>query len=179
MIQFVDGDHQATVFVRVGFNCALFCGTREINGVDHERMMAQFGGAGGKCLRIQQVSDFMTHVKKRTRAFRTRLHDVIYDNAKIFTIKDAEASRLRSLMMANPFSLPEFNRRYFALLYDLGLLPSLFIKPVSYLHERERRMVFEGRDNLPNSPLVVNDKDLLQFVEVVDSYEGGKQIAAG
>jgi len=52
-------------------------------------------------------------------------------------------------------------------------MPSLYLKPTSYLHERERRMVFELRDDLTSPVVIVKDKELLQFVDVVDSF-GGK-----
>ena len=113
----------------------------------------------------------MAQVKKRMRAFRTRAHDVVYNN-KIFSMNGAEASHIRSLMMTDPFSLPNFNRQYFGMLYDVGLLPSLFIKPVSYAHERERRMVFELRDNLVAPHKLLEDKELLDFIDVVDTYGG-------
>jgi hypothetical protein len=171
-VQLVSADDQVTFTIRVGFNCAIFCGTREINGPDHERMIGQFSDSGGKCLRIRPVPDFMAHVKKRTRAFRVRLHDTIYTDAKVLTLQHSEASRLPTYLKGSP-SLDEINRRFFAELYEVGLLPSLYIKPTSNMRERERRLVFELRDDLTRPVVIVNDKDLLQFVEVVDTF-GGK-----
>jgi hypothetical protein len=170
IVQLFSGDDQVTFAIRVGFNCAIFCGTREINGPDHERMMAQFSDGGGKCLRIRPLPDFMVHVKKRTRAFRVRLHDVIYTDAKLLMLNHPEASQLRTYLKGSP-SIEQISRRFFAELYEIGLVPSLFVKPTSYMHERERRMVFELRDDL-TSPVIVKDKELLQFVEVVDVFNG-------
>ncbi len=171
-VQLFSGNDQVTFAIRAGFNCAIFCGTREINGPDHERMMAQFSDGGGKCLRIRPVPDFMAHVKKRTRAFRVRLHDTIYTDAKVLMLQHSEASRLRTYLKGSP-SIEQINRRFFAELYEFGLMPSLYLKPTSYLHERERRMVFELRDDLTSPVVIVKDKELLQFVDVVDSF-GGK-----
>ncbi len=70
-------------------------------------------------------------------------------------------------------AIEQINRRFFAELYEFGLMPSLYLKPTSYLHERERRMVFELREDLTSPVVIVKDKELLQFVDVVDSF-GGK-----
>jgi hypothetical protein len=171
-VQLVSGDDQVTFTIRAGFNCTIFCGTRVINGSDHERMMAQFSDGGGKCLRIRPVPDFIAHVKKRTRAFRVRLHDAIYTDAKVLTLQHPAAPRISTYLKGSP-SIERVVRELFAELYEVGLIPSLYIKPTSNMHERERRIIFELRDDLTSPVVIVNDKDLLQFVEVMDSF-GGK-----
>jgi len=169
VIAFRHENDQATFALRAGYNAAIFCGTREVSGPDHARMMEQFSDDGGKCLRIS-VAEFMAHVKKRVRAFRVRYHDAIYTDAKCFAVENPIASEIREFLKGG-LVVNELNRRWFQSLYDTAVLPSLFAKPRRHSHERERRIAFELRDNLQGPTLLVNDRALLDFVEVVDTVK--------
>jgi hypothetical protein len=162
-----------------GFNCALFCGMSEVHGQDHELMMKRFAGEnGGKCLRIDNTVEFAALLKKRTRGFRSRIHDVIYSPVKIMKIESAEViGRIDKILgPVKQFTDPkEMHQLHRALLRDLfkefyedALLPSLFVKPTRYAEERERRLAIELRSDI-SEVVRVTDKELLDFVKIVDS----------
>ena len=130
-------------------------------------MMNRFGG---RLLKIAPVGEFIKRLKRHTRAFRTRVHDVVYTDTKGIVLEDGKhVSRLRQIMIDQGMPLPTLNAEYFGTFYDWSLLPTLCAKPSTYADERERRIIFEMRDDLRHSTIVVNDKSLLNFVTVVDA----------
>lgn len=172
-VSFQHQNDQASFTLRSGYNCALFCGTGHINGPDHARMMGEFSKGGGKLIKITPILDFMEKIKKRTRAFRARMHEAIYTDYKCFTIEAPVATDLRKWLNSEP-ALLDTNRMWFSTLYDEALLPSLFAKPAEQSYQRERRMVFELRDDLRSPAAFVYDRELLQYVEVVESFQGSE-----
>jgi hypothetical protein len=60
------------------------------------------------------------------------------------------------------------NRHYFQAFYDIAFMPSLFAKPRSYAVERERRMIFERREDLRSPTIIVNDPECLKYIHLVD-----------
>jgi hypothetical protein len=160
------GNAQVNMTLTAGFNTAIFCGTDVCrSAADHELMIGRFGG---KLLKIEPVDEFTKRLKRRTLAFRTRMHDVVYTDTKGIVLEhDKHVARLRQIMMDEGMHLRRFNSEFFGTFYDLSLLPTLCAKPSSYAVERERRIIFEMRDDLKRPTLIVNDKSLLDFVTVV------------
>ena len=60
------------------------------------------------------------------------------------------------------------NKAFFSTFYKYGFMPSLFTKPTSYKEEKERRIVFETAADLKSPTIAINDKSLLDCVELVD-----------
>lgn len=174
-LHFLSDICEVSIALRAGSNCAVFCGTGEVNGTNHNRMMRQFSDEGGKCLKISPVDEFATHIKRRLRAFRVRQHDVVYTDAKVATVQSSAADGLRALFDHTSLDMRFviMNREFFATFYDAAILPCLFAKPYSYAHERERRLIFELRGDLRQDVVRLNDPELLQFVEVVDKTGPG------
>ncbi len=167
-----DHEREITAALTSGFNVALFCATREVDSETHSRMMDSFGGPGGFCLRIGPVSEFSALVAKRIKAVGVRFHDVIYSDAKSFVQASATATRIKDIVgsdsvLSNSI-LSAINRKCFSELYNIGLLPSLFVKPASFSHEKERRLAFERIGDLQTATLRVEDKNLLDFITIVE-----------
>jgi hypothetical protein len=123
---------------------------------------------GQKLLKIEPIDEFIKRIKSRTRAFRTRIHDVVYTDTKAYTQDDDElCRRTRDMLMKEAPDFHLLNRESFAQFYELSLFPSLLAKPSSYASERERRIIFESRDDLHSPTIRIDDKSLLDFVSVV------------
>jgi hypothetical protein len=61
-------------------------------------------------------------------------------------------------------SLRGINEAFFATFDEYAFMPSLFAKPTRYSQERERRLIFEMRDDLRSEIVRVKHKSLLDFV---------------
>jgi hypothetical protein len=164
-------DKQVSFSLVCGFNCAIFCGTYELNGPDHDLMLSRFGGIGGKVLKIEPLGEFIATLKRQTRAFRARVLDVIYTDAKAFLTESDDVTRIWEILGIGGQkngSLRQLNREFFDELYEVGFMPSLLAKPTSFKEEKERRIIFETRSDLRQQAVTVSDRALLEFITVVD-----------
>jgi hypothetical protein len=168
-LHLASGNNQLNVTLTSGFNCAIFCGTAQIEGPDHELMLSRFGR---KRLKIEPVTGFMACVCRLTGAFRAHVFDVVYNDLKDYAAEHSGIERFYKITGGgdlNKRSLRQINEAFFATFEEYGFMPSLFAKPTRYSQERERRMIFEMRDDLRNQTVVVQHKSLLDFVTLVDS----------
>lgn len=104
------------------------------------------------------------------RACRAYARDVVYTNDKTVVIEHAEATALRAYLatMERVLDIKALNRKYFGLLYELGITSALFVKPAHYADERERRVVIERSNDLTVPMIRLQDRSLLQYITVVD-----------
>lgn len=165
MVALRNGPDQVNLGVRSGFNCALFCGTSAPH--DDAEMKRKFGG---RILRISPLSEFAEALRKRIRANRAFVRDVVYTNGKTAVLDHPDASALRSYcatMRDGVLDIKGLNRKFFELFYEVGLVTTLFVKPTRYAHERERRVVLERDKDLPTQTIRFKDRSLLQYIELV------------
>lgn len=161
----IDGIDQLNCAIVSGFNGAIFCGT---SAPDHngDRNMKSFGG---KLLKID-LPPFIEAISKRIGAVKTRVHDVVYSDSKNCIVHSKRIHVLRAITNNGNLTkmmLRRINKTFFDDFYEAALIPSLFAKPHSYRHERERRIVLELREDLRWPTIVVEDPVLLQHVEIV------------
>ncbi|WP_407187421.1 hypothetical protein [Bradyrhizobium centrosematis] len=159
-------DFTFNVDMMIGDNCAVFCGTAQMEGPDHELMRSRFGE---RRIKIDPLPDFIAFISERTKAFRTRVFDVRYTDLKHFVAEDLEITRYFQTVGKGDLdaaALRKLNENYFDIFHDYAFLPSLFSKPLAYADERERRIVFELTDDI-SAPININDEALLKFITPV------------
>jgi hypothetical protein len=171
MFHLVDGEDQLNVGIVSGLNCALFCGTSFSDGPDHQLMLAKFGA---RRIRIDPLADFVSIIRRHIGAFAARTHDIVYTDLKSFVADEPSIPRFKEISFSggtsddNPRKLHKINKAFFSTFYKYGFMPSLFTKPTSYREEKERRVVFETMADLKNPTIVINDKSLLDCVQLID-----------
>jgi small nuclear ribonucleoprotein (snRNP)-like protein len=168
-IHLTSQDNQLNVTLTSGFNCAIFCGTAHIEGPEHELMLSRFGR---KRLKIEPLMEFLARVCRLTGSFRAHVKDVVYNDLKNYVTEHAGIERFYAISGRGDLTndaLRQINEAYFGTFDEYGFMPSLFAKPTRYSQERERRLIFEMRDDLRKQTVVVKDKSLLDFVTLVDS----------
>ena len=157
-----DNSNQLNVSLLAGNNCVLYCGTRE--NVEDKTMRERFGPLR---IQIDDVTGFMDRARKCLGASKARIVDVVYRNAAHFSTELETVGKfieITSRGACAPTTLRKLNRQYFGPFYEFGLLPGLFIKPVGYAIERERRMAFELRKDRREA-IIREDKKLLSYVK--------------
>ena len=170
MFYLVSGNNQLSVAITSGFNCALFCGTSFVQGPDHELMLSRFGR---KRIKIDPLDEFVAALAKHIGAFSAHVYDIIYADLKNYLAKREGIERYSEIMGkgkgdTDKTKMRKINESFFSVFYEYGFMPSLFSKPVAYKVERERRVVFERRDDIKSPTLIVEDKSLLKYISLVD-----------
>jgi hypothetical protein len=104
-------------------------------------------------------------------AFTGHVYDVVYTDLKNYTsdLKGVEKVRdIIGLGDLTPEALHKLNETFFDVFYDVAFMPSLFSKPKSYEVEKERRIIFEMRDDLRKQTITLNDRSLQKFIHFID-----------
>jgi hypothetical protein len=140
-----------------GYNYCIFCGTSRLDNRD--QMSNRFGP---KIVKIADLRKFAEEVKAILGARRFFLHQVIYDDLKIFRVKTLKSFNGRT----RNFDPQVISDSIFDLLYDSSFLPSLYIKPTRFSVEQELRLVFEMPHDVPHKSQIT-DRGLLRHIEIV------------
>jgi hypothetical protein len=140
-----------------GYNYCIFCGTSRLDNRD--QMSNRFGP---KIVKIADLRKFAEEVKAILGARRFFLHQVIYDDLKIFRVKTLKSFNGRT----RNFDPQVISDSIFDLLYDSSFLPSLYIKPTRFSVEQELRLVFEMPNDVPHKSQIT-DRGLLRHIEIV------------
>lgn len=159
-------DNQLNVSIISGFNCAIFCGTSlfEMTPMMRDRF-------GAKLIKIDPVQKFVQRICKLTGAYSGRVYDVVYTDLKNYMTSLEGIEKFIQITGKGDLSreaLHRMNGMYFQIFYDLGFMPSLFSKPEHYSTEKERRIIVEMRDDLHKPTIILNDRSLLDFIELID-----------
>jgi hypothetical protein len=157
------GNDQLNVSLSSGYNCAMLCGTSEMDGGTEHLMRSRFGL---RRIVIHDVRGFVNHVAGRIGATRARVHDVVYRDVMSFAGEVPGINQVIGITgkgNPTPEALQQLNERFFDTFYEYGMLPAMFTKPLSYADERERRIVFEMPEDLTLA-VKVEDKRLLEHV---------------
>lgn len=161
-------DDQMHMFMETGFNCGVFCGTKESN--ENAALMAS--RFGDNLIVINDIRGFAKAVSKKIGAVAYHIYDVNYHEYKNYVISNKIILKMKSIneraggQMTMPL-LHEMNQIFFQTFYDSAFLPSLFAKPKSFESEQERRLVFELPGDINSDTIVVNDSGLLDFIDFV------------
>jgi hypothetical protein len=163
----MSGDNQLNISLTSGFNCAIFCGTSHMKGKDHTLMQSKFGK---KRLKIEPLSEFVARICQKLNSVRACVHEVVYTDLKNYIAEHDGIERFSEIAGDGNLDhkkLHRLNKTFFATFYKYAFLPSLFSKPTAYKAERERRIVFEMRDDLRTPTIVFKEKSLLDFISLV------------
>ncbi len=158
------GNNQLNVSLVSGYNCAIFCGTSQIDGPNDGLMRQRFGR---KRIKIDPVSEFMARARKCIGAYRSRIYDVVYRDIQSYTEEFPHLENILEITNRDKLTkaaLRKLNKEFFRTFYEYGLMPGLYAKPTKYSDERERRLIFETRKDTRMKPIIVRDKRLLDFI---------------
>ena len=158
------GDNQLNVSLISGYNCAIYCGTSEIDGKNDALMRERFGR---KRIKIEPIDLFMARAAKSIHAHRYCVRDIIYRNAASYSEEFPGIERLIEITGRGDLTLAalnKINKEFFRIFYDYGQIPGLYVKPEIYSVELERRLVFETTQDIRMKPIVFEDKTLLDYV---------------
>jgi len=126
---------------------------------------------GTKLIKIEPADEFIARVCKLARAYRARAYNVVYTDLKNFAAElegIQESIGITGKGDLTKEALHKINTTSFQTFYDFGFLPSLLAKPTKYSMERERRIIFEIRDDLKAPTVTVKDASLLKFITLID-----------
>jgi hypothetical protein len=160
----VCGHDQLTMSLVSGYNCAIYCGTDQIDGSNDDLMRTRFGR---KRIKIEPVGGFIARAKKCIGAYRSRIYDVVYRDIKSLVDDFSDVRRFIEIAGQQKLShgaLHKLNKAYFSTFYEYGLLPGIYSKPKRYSQERERRLIFETKRDIRLKPIIIDDKTLLDFI---------------
>lgn len=148
-----------------GWNYVVLCGTSAVDATP--TMSNTFGG---KLVSIDDVEGFCALAAELLGAKSTMTRDVIYRDSKVCTASRpdiVDIVTLTGLGNLTPGSLRAVNMALFEDLYEIGRLPTLFLKPACYAHEKERRIAFELPQDVEGDFRDINDSRLSKFVKVI------------
>lgn len=152
----VSGEDQLNVSLAAGYNCAIFCGTSQIDGPNDDLMRQRFGR---KRIRIDDLEAFATRAAQCMGAHRTRVYDVVYRDVHSYREESPVVDRCKELVLGN-LVLRDLNVEFFDTFYEFGLLPGLYAKPRKYEVESERRIIFETAADIRQEPIDIEDQVL-------------------
>ncbi|WP_424492719.1 hypothetical protein [Salinimicrobium sp. GXAS 041] len=144
-------EHLVSVLCTSGYNYLIFCGTNSSGSTNHQ---TQFGG---KELFFPNVRSFAEAVKKSINAKRYFIQKIEYNTFKFYVNKN---SIIDSQIDLNNVLTP----RFFEVLKDHLVYPSLFVKPEFFTPENEVRIVFEMPKDY-KKPLRFENRQLLDYIK--------------
>lgn len=145
-------NHIISQVCNAGFNYLILCGTKSKNS---SNLKEQFGEQE---LFFPDIKSFAEDVSMEINAIR-------------YFIQKIEYNTLKSYFNPRVYLDPEINvtdniltQKYFDILYENLIYPSLFVKPEAFKDENEVRIIFEMPKDY-NKPYRFKNKSLLKHIE--------------
>lgn len=145
-------NHIVSQVCNAGFNYLILCGTQSKNS---SNLKEQFGEQE---LFFPDVKSFAEDVSKEINAIRYFIQKIEYNTLK---------SYYNPKVYLNPMINVTDNiltPKYFDILYENLIYPSLFVKPEAFKDENEVRIIFEMPKDY-NKPYKFKNKSLLKHIE--------------
>lgn len=170
---FVDyADSTFSSAVTTGYNCVAFCTTRARDHGRLRHLREKFGGPDGRVIKITDMDGLARVLASHLPGGEASIRDVRYNDAKFIHLAAERYAALEALLMSAPpphdltlEALHELNEAFAPLIHRDALLGSMFVKPVAYAAEQERRLLVELPADVPSPHYVdVVAPEALQFL---------------
>ncbi|MFN6342924.1 MAG: hypothetical protein ACK4Y6_11050 [Bacteroidota bacterium] len=144
-------NHQTSFLVQTNFNYLIFCCSHAENS---NQLKQQFG----ECIfEITDINAFAKRIVKTISAKRYYIRKVVYSSPKVYSYPEN---------IINPdikIGSDILNESFIDLARQHSLYPTLFIKPESFKHESEIRIVFEMQKDY-FKPFTFENLKLLNYI---------------
>jgi len=148
-------NHNQSLFTSVisGFDYFIFCGTHHVDPSKY--MHNRFGDY---LIEIKDIKSFANAMKIAIGAEDWSIHKVQYSDYK------SKKVQIEFENFENNF--PNLSEKLFDIIKFHSKFPSLFVKPVAFIPEKELRLVFKMKSNIKSKKLNVDNKGLLRYIEI-------------